>query len=187
MSDRFKVTVASLEGLKVIQRRPIADNRGFFERMFCVEELCELIAGREIAQINHTSTARTGTVRGLHYQHPPYAETKLVSCLRGAIFDVAVDVRRNSSTFLKWHAEILSGDNHRTLMIPEGFAHGFQTMTDDCEMLYLHTTCWQPAAEGALNALDPRLGIVWPIDISERSPRDTMHPFLTTDFPGVSL
>ena len=96
-------------------------------------------------------TASRGTVRGMHFQHPPHAETKFVSCLRGEVFDVAVDLRNGSPTFLHWHAEILSADNHRTLVIPEGFAHGFQTLSDDCEMLYFHTAAYNPEAEGGLN------------------------------------
>ena len=94
-------------------------------------------------------------MRGLHFQYPPHAETKLVSCLRGEVFDVAVDLRRDSPTFLRWHAEILSSDNHRTLLIPEGFAHGFQTLTEDCELLYLHTAAWQPGAEGGRTRRTP--------------------------------
>src|ERR1039458_3777337 len=126
MSSRFDILDTPMQGLKLIQRKPIGDHRGYLERMFCTEELQGLIRGKGIVQINHTLTTRRGTVRGLHFQYPPYAETKVVSCLRGEVFDVAVDLRQGSPTFRHWHAEILSGDNHRTLLIPEGFAHGFQ-------------------------------------------------------------
>ena len=153
--------------------------------MFCSQELAELLGDRRIAQINHTFTAKTGTVRGMHFQHPPHAETKYVACLRGTVFDVAVDLRRDSPTFLHWHGEVLSGDNHRTLVIPEGFAHGFQTLIEDCEMLYLHTHPYVPGAEGGLNAMDSRLAIAWPLPISERSARDTDHPLLTEEFIGI--
>lgn len=98
----------------------------------------------------------------MHFQRTPHAEMKLVSCVRGLVFDVAVDLRRGSPTFLRWHSELLSADNHKTLVIPEGFAHGFQTLTDDCEMLYLHTTAYAPDAEAGLNPQDARLAIAWP-------------------------
>ena len=112
----------------------------------------------------------------MHFQHPPHAETKFISCLTGEVFDVAVDLRRGSPTFLLWHAEILSADNHKTFIIPEGFAHGFQTLTKDCEILYLHTTAYRADAEGGLNASDPRLGIQWPLSIAEQSARDSHIP-----------
>jgi dTDP-4-dehydrorhamnose 3,5-epimerase len=123
----------------------------------------------------------------MHFQHPPHAETKFVSCLRGEVFDVAVDLRRGSTTLLLWHGEILSATNHRTLMIPEGFAHGFQTLTEDCEMLYFHTTAYQGDAEGGLNARDPRLGIQWPLPIAGESVRDATHPLVSEDFRGLAV
>ena len=133
------------------------------------------------------SHGRTGAVRGMHFQYPPYAETKIVSCLKGEIFDVAVDIRLDSPTFLRWHGEVLSAENRKSLLIPEGFAHGFQTLTDDCELLYLHTAPYTPEAEGALNAQDPRLDITWPCAITEMSDRDRSHPFVGDDFAGVQL
>jgi dTDP-4-dehydrorhamnose 3,5-epimerase len=185
--SRFDILATPLEGLVVLQRKPIGDHRGFLERLFCVEELHTLLPNKSIMQINHTLTVKRGTVRGMHFQCPPYAETKLVSCLRGKVFDVAVDIRQGSSSFLCWHAEVLSADNHKTLMIPEGFAHGFQTLTDDCEMLYLHTATYQPSAEGGLYAQDPMLDIRWPEVILELSSRDASHPLLTQGFSGVAV
>lgn len=187
MSTRFDILDTPLDGLCVLQRKLIGDSRGYLERLFCAEELQILAPGKNIAQINHTLTASHGTVRGMHYQHPPHAEIKFVSCLRGEVFDVAVDLRHNSPTFLRWHAEVLSADNHKTLVIPEGFAHGFQALTDDCEMLYFHTAAYQPGAEGGLNAQDPRLAIFWPLPVTELSPRDAAHPFLNKTFIGVTL
>jgi dTDP-4-dehydrorhamnose 3,5-epimerase len=186
MSVRFDILDTSLPGLRILQRKPIGDSRGYLERLFCSDELQTLVPGKTIAQINHTLTASRGAVRGMHFQHPPHAEVKLVSCLRGEVFDVAVDLRHNSPTFLRWHAELLSADNHKTLVIPEGFAHGFQTLTDDCEMLYFHTAAYQPGAEGALNAQDPRLAIHWPLPVSGLSPRDAAHPLLDDGFIGVT-
>ncbi len=185
MNARFDIIDTPIVGLRVLQRKPIGDSRGYLERLFCVEELQAIIPEKHIAQINHTLTATCGTVRGMHFQHPPHSEIKFVSCLRGKVFDVAVDLRHNSPTFLHWHAERLSADNHKTLVIPEGFAHGFQTLTDDCEMLYFHTTGYQPGAEGGLNAQDPRLAIQWPLPLTGLSARDAAHPFLSEAFPGV--
>ncbi len=109
-----------------------------------------------------------------------------MSCLRGRVFDVAVDLRRSSPTFLNWHAEILSADNHRTLFIPEGFAHGFQALEDDCEMLYFHTAAHMREAEGGVHPLDPRLAIAWPLPPCGLSPRDGGFPMLDDRFSGVS-
>ncbi len=187
MSARFDLLDTPLSGLRVLQRKPIGDSRGYLERLFCNDELQGLAPGKPIAQINHTWTAKRGTVRGMHFQHPPHAEIKFVSCLRGEVFDVAVDLRHNSPTFLRWHAELLSADNHKTLVIPEGFAHGFQTLTDDCEMLYFHTAAFQPGTEGGLNAQDPRLAIRWPLPVAGLSPRDASHPLLDDNFSGLTL
>lgn len=186
MSSRFDTLDTPLSGLRLLQRKPIGDSRGYLERLFCSEELQSLAPGKHFAQINHTLTVNRGTVRGMHFQHPPHAEVKFVSCLRGEVFDVAVDLRHNSPTFLHWHAELLSADNHRTLVIPEGFAHGFQTLTDDCEMLYFHTAAHQSGAEGGLNPQDPRLAIQWPLPVAGLSPRDAAHPLLGDDFTGMA-
>ncbi len=185
--SRFEIKRTPINGLQVIHRQPIVDERGYLERMFCINELKTIIGHRNIVQINHTFTAKKGTLRGLHYQNPPHAEMKLVTCLQGKVFDVAVDLRKGSDTFLRWHAEILAGDNHRTLAIPEGFAHGFQTLTSDCELIYLHTATYEPDAEAALDAVDPVLGIQWPLPIVESSMRDQQHAMLTTDFSGLSI
>jgi dTDP-4-dehydrorhamnose 3,5-epimerase len=183
--SRFVVERTSIDGLQIIKRLPIGDERGYFERMFCRDELKAIIDQRSIVQINHTLTAKRGTLRGMHFQQAPYAEMKLVSCLRGEVFDVAVDLREGSPTFLQWQAEILSENNHRTLCIPEGFAHGFQTLTDNCELIYLHTAVYAPEAEAGLNALDPHLAIDWPMPIGERSARDQQHAMLNSDLPGL--
>jgi dTDP-4-dehydrorhamnose 3,5-epimerase len=142
---------------------------------------------KPIAQINHTLTRRVGAVRGMHFQWPPHAETKLVSCLRGEVFDVAVDLRRHSPTFLQWHAEVLSPANQRSFLIPEGFAHGFQALAADCELVYVHSAPYVPEAEGAVSVRDPGLKIAWPLAISELSERDGRHPFLTPQFEGIDL
>lgn len=187
MSARFDIQATPLAGLNVLVRKSVGDSRGWFERMFCVDELKDVLNGRSVVQINRTLTQTKGSVRGMHFQHAPSAEMKFVSCLRGEVFDVAVDLRPGSATFLQWHAEHLSADNRKTLAVPEGFAHGFQTLTDDCEMFYLHTAAYDPAAEGGLNPQDPSLTIAWPLPIAELSKRDAGHPMIVTGFSGVRL
>lgn len=186
MSSRFDIVPLRLGNLHLLQRKPIGDERGYLERIFCAEELKALVPGKPILQMNHTLTGKIGTVRGMHFQYAPHGETKFVSCLRGEVFDVAVDLRQNSPTFLQWHAEILSAENHKTLVIPEGFAHGFQTLTKDCEMLYLHTAIYRADAEGGLNANDPRLAIQWPLAVAEQSARDAAHPYVEAGFAGIT-
>jgi dTDP-4-dehydrorhamnose 3,5-epimerase len=163
---------------------PVEDARGTFARLFCARELG---LEKPIAQINHSLTRKKGAVRGLHFQRPPHAETKIVSCLRGKAFDVAVDLRADSPTYLRWHAVELSPGNRNAFWIPEGFAHGFQALEEDTELLYLHTEYYAQDAEGALNAADPRLGIEWPLAFTEVSERDRSHPFIGTGFEGIRL
>lgn len=186
MNSRFDLLPTPIADLHILQRKPMRDRRGYLERMFCVDEL-QAIFPRPVIQINRTLTARRGTIRGLHFQYAPHAERKLVSCLRGEVFDVAVDLRRSSPTFLRWHAEILSDDNHRSLVIPEGCAHGIQTLTDGCEMLYLHTAAFWPEAAGTLNPCDPHLAIPWPLETTELSDSDRAGALIDTDFRGLDL
>jgi dTDP-4-dehydrorhamnose 3,5-epimerase len=183
--SKFVISPTPLKNLTVIQRQRIEDHRGFFSRFFCAEELAPFGFNMPVAQMNHTLTARMGAVRGLHFQHQPYAEDKIISCLHGTIFDVAVDLRRGSPTFLRWHAEILSGDNGRSLLVPQGFAHGFQTLSEGCELLYLHSRPYAQHAEGALNVADPLLAIDWPLPICDLSARDSSHSFLSSKFTGI--
>ncbi|HRQ57966.1 MAG TPA: dTDP-4-dehydrorhamnose 3,5-epimerase [Azoarcus taiwanensis] len=185
--SRFDCSTTEIAGLVVLERRLIGDSRGYFERIFCTKDLDDLVGDRRIEQVNHTLTRRAGTIRGLHFQYPPYSEMKLVTCLRGCVYDVAVDMRRDSPTFGSWHSEMLAADNHRMLVIPEGFAHGFQTLTDDCELLYLHTAGYQADAEGGIDAFDPFLAIEWPLAPVERSDRDQRHPPLKPDFNGIPV
>lgn len=184
---RFEFVVTPLAGLTLVQRKPTEDERGFLGRLFCAEEFRAAGLHKHVEQINHTFTRKKGAVRGMHFQYPPHAEIKIVNCLKGEIFDVAVDLRKDSLTFLRWHAEILSAENRKSLLIPEGFAHGFQTLTNDCELIYLHTTAFRPEAQGALNAADPRLAITWPLPIAELSERDQTHPFIGSDYDGLKL
>ena len=177
----------SINNLKIIEHDPIKDQRGFLCRLFCQNTLSHVLNGKVIKQINRTFTKNEGTVRGLHFQHSPYAETKIISCVKGKVWDVAVDLRKKSPTFMNFHAEILTEDSHKSYLIPEGFAHGFQTLTSDCEMLYFHTADYNKESEDAINAIDPMIGINWPQPITERSERDNNPPMLSNDFKGIEL
>ena len=187
MSAQFSFQLTSLQGLIVISRLPVADSRGYLERLFCAEALSEIGISKPVIQINHTLTHRPGAVRGMHFQRPPHAEVKIISCLKGEVFDVAIDLRARSATFLCWHGEILSPKNHKSLYIPEGFAHGFQAITDDCELLYVHTEAYAPHAEGGIVPTDPRVAIRWPLPITELSDRDNNHPLLDGAFSGIVI
>lgn len=184
---RFEFNPTPLAGLTMVQRMVIQDQRGFLSRFYCANEFRAAGFDKPIAQINHTLTKIKGTVRGMHFQYPPHAETKLVSCLHGEIYDVAVDLRRDSPTFLQWHGAVLSKQNRLSLLIPEGFAHGFQTLTEDCELIYLHTESYCAEAESALNATDPKLAIAWPLPIAEMSERDRAHKLIGQEFKGIAI
>jgi dTDP-4-dehydrorhamnose 3,5-epimerase len=185
--SRFTISELSLAGLRLVERQRIGDARGFLSRLFCAEELATGGWVKPVAQINHTHTVKRGTVRGMHFQRPPHAEMKLVSCIRGEVWDVAVDLRAGSNTLRRWHAEHLSADNGRAILIPEGFAHGFQTLRDDVELLYCHSVPYSAAAEDGLNPRDPLLSIDWPLEIQEMSARDAGRPMLDVQFPGLVL
>lgn len=185
--SRFDCFNTAIGDLKVIQRKSIQDNRGFLSRFYCAEAFSANGMHKPIVQINHTLTRQKGAVRGLHFQRPPFAEIKVVSCIKGEILDIAVDIRQGSPTFLKWHAEILNEQNQRSLMIPEGFAHGFQTLTENCELIYLHTAAYHQPSEDGLNIQDSLLGIQLPLEITDLSERDRMHPMITNDFLGLAV
>ena len=181
----FNFTKTSIEEVFVIERKSLQDNRGFFSRFFCSRDFEVLGLDKPIVQINQSFTKRKGTIRGMHFQHPPNSETKIVTCVEGEVFDVVVDIRRGSPTFLQWHAEILSEDNQLSLYIPDGFAHGFQTITDDCRLLYLHTEFYDSESQGILNVFDSGLSIEWPFEITEISDRDRDCEMISKIFLGV--
>jgi len=176
--SRFTVAELSLPGLRRVQRQRLGDSRGFLARLFCADELATAGWRGPVAQINHTCTELRGTVRGMHYQRAPHAETKLVSCIRGEVFDVAVDLRPESPSYLRWHGEVLSAENGCALLIPQGFAHGFQALSDGAELIYCHSAAYVAAAEAGLHVLDPQLAISWPLPVGGLSPRDQSHVFL---------
>lgn len=187
MAQRFDMVETGLAGLRLIQRLPIDDARGYFQRLFCVEELAEAGWSGPLVQVNQTYTKRAGSVRGLHLQLPPFAEYKLISCMRGEVWDIAVDLRANSATFLKWHAVHLSAENKVSYLIPPGFAHGFQTLTDDVEMLYCHSRVYTQASEMGFNATDKKLNVNWPMTISDMSEKDKNWAMLNDAFQGINV
>lgn len=176
-----------LDGVVVVETTPLTDSRGAFARLFCESELAAVIGDRRIVQINHSCTDAVGAVRGLHYQRPPHAEMKLVRCLKGCVWDVAVDLRAGSPTFLRWHAEELTPDNARMLVIPEGCAHGFQVLEPGSELLYLHTASYTPEAEEAVACDDPRVAVAWPLPIGDLSERDGNNAPLPVEFAGIDV
>jgi dTDP-4-dehydrorhamnose 3,5-epimerase len=143
------------------------------------------VRGLRFVQVNHSVTRRRGTIRGLHFQRPPAAEWKLIRCLRGHVFDVAVDLRAGSPTFGRWHVALLSADNQRQILIPPGCAHGFQTLADDSELLYQHSAAYDPDLEDGVRHDDPHLAIAWPEPATSVSPRDLGLPALDGRFEGV--
>ncbi len=183
----MKVTCTALAGVFVVETAPVSDHRGGFARLYCERELASVMNGRRIVQVNHSRSAVIGTVRGMHFQYSPHAEMKLVCCLKGRVWDVAVDLRAGSPTFLQWHAEELAPDNARALVMPEGCAHGFQLLESDSELLYLHTAFYAPDAEGGVSCSDTRLGINWPLKIADLSRRDSSYPPITPDFLGIAV
>ena len=184
--SKFNSFDLPLQDLKLIERNQISDDRGFFTRLFCENQLAASGWIKPIKQINYTKTDLKGSVRGMHFQNNPYVEMKMVSCLQGAVYDVAIDLRPNSPTFLHWHAEILSADNKRSLLIPEGFAHGFQALEDSSELLYFHSEVYNQSSESGIHFQDKKINIAWPIDITQVSERDLSHNYLDQNFKGVT-
>lgn len=186
MTARFEIIDTPLAGLKVLRRKRLGDSRGFLTRLFDAEELDGIGWSGPVAQVNETGTTSRGTVRGLHYQNPPFAETKLVTVTQGMVLDVAVDIRKSSSTFLHHHAVELSAENDLSYLLPPGFAHGYQALTDDVRMVYVHSAPYRAEAEAGLNVADPRLGIAWLLAIENLSARDQGFAMLDDGFEGVT-
>lgn len=182
----MKTYPAGISGISVVETSPYNDERGYFYRAFCRQELTQIIGGREIEQINLSCTVAVGAVRGLHFQRAPHAEMKMIRCVRGRVWDVALDVRKDSATYLQWHAVELSAENRLMVVIPEGCAHGFQVLEPESELLYLHTACYSPELEGGVRFDDPLVAINWPLAVSEISSRDLSYPLLRPDYQGNS-
>ena len=181
----MKIISTKIAGVKIIETSPFVDPRGFFARLFCKNDLEEIIGEKKIEQINISLTSKVGAIRGMHFQFKPYEEMKLVRCLKGGVWDVVIDLRKNSPTFLKWHAEELNEKNMRMIVVPEGCAHGFQVLEENSELLYLHTEFFTPEAYGRVSFKDPLFDISWPLNPTEMSIPDRDQPFLPLDFQGL--
>jgi len=180
-------TETKLKGSFIIETNPIIDNRGFFERIFCEKEFEKIGLNKKIVQINRSFTVKKATVRGLHYQKSPYSEIKIIKCTKGAVLDIIVDIRKNSETFLQWTSVDLNPDNNKMIFIPKGFAHGFQTLEENTELIYFHTEFYNKEAEGALNIFDKKLNIKLPLNISEMSERDKTHDLINDNYKGITI
>mgnify|MGYP003614769473 FL=1 len=174
-----------LQGNYIIELEPHGDNRGWFTRTFCEKEFEQIGHTKNWVQMNHSFNAEKGTLRGLHFQLPPHKEIKLVRCIAGAVFDVVVDIRKGSPTFLHWFGAELSANNKTMMYIPEGFAHGFQTVAENCELLYCHSEFYAPNSENGLMYNDPAIGIMWPLETVNVSARDKQHSIITKNFTGI--
>jgi len=169
-------TALRLPGAYAIEPEPATDERGFFARLWCAREFAARGLRTDFVQSSISSNRRRGTLRGLHYQLAPHAEAKLVRCIRGAAYDVIVDLRPESPTFQQWHACELTPENGHAVYIPEGVAHGFQTLTDDTELLYEITACYAPQHARGARWNDPAFAIDWPVDGPIVSSRDQSYP-----------
>ena len=165
-------TETSLPGVYMIDIQRIGDSRGFFSRFWCSKEFEAQGLSFEVAQINVSHNAEAGTLRGLHFQRAPHAEAKVVACTSGSVFDVAVDVRPGSPTYLQWFGAELNSEDRQMLYIPAGFAHGYQTLEDDTGLLYLVSEFYTPDAESGLRFDDPAIGIEWPLPVASISDKD---------------
>jgi dTDP-4-dehydrorhamnose 3,5-epimerase len=176
-----------IKDLLVIEPEPFKDERGKFYRIFCKNELKQVGISKEIVQINQSLTKHKGTIRGMHFQISPKAEMKIIKCINGVIYDVAIDLRKWSPTLLQWHGEVLSAENMKSMCIPEGFAHGFQALESNSELLYLHTEFYSPEHEGGIRYNDPLINIKWPLEITEVSTKDSEYEFLNNNFKGIEI
>lgn len=173
-----------LAGAYIIEPKRVGDSRGWFGRLFCASEISE-VCDFSIRQINRSFNKVKGTLRGMHYQNTPFCEAKIVQCIHGAVLDVIVDIRAGSETFLKTFEIELSEENGKMLLIPKGFAHGFQTLQDDTSLLYFHDTDYVAGYEGGVAWNDPKLGLSWPMPVSVISDKDSVREFLRDDFKGI--
>lgn len=181
----FNTYKTNIIGLLVIERYSANDFRGSLDKLYSRDTHADLFDCNNLRQINLSKTPEKGSIRGMHYQNSPYQETKLVSCIQGKIYDVAIDLRKNSATFLKFHGEILSESNKKSLLIPKGFAHGFQVLDPDTQLIYLHDAEYVPSFEQTINAFDQRIDINWPLEVTNMSQKDKTAAFLDTEFTGI--
>ena len=177
----------SLKGAYVVELESFKDGRGYFARTFCQNEFEKIGHHKPFVQINHSFTIQKGTLRGMHFQVPPSAEAKLIRCISGEVYDVIIDIRNGSPTFLQHFAYVISSDNMRMIYVPEGFAHGFLTLKDNTQLIYHHTAFYSPSDERGLNYKDPSVNIQWPSESIVTSDRDLKHPYIDNSFTGIKL
>lgn len=166
------------DGLYLIKPQINLDSRGYFFRTFCKNEFNLILFNKEFVQFNHSHSNKSGTIRGLHFQKFPFEETKLIRCVSGSIFDVVVDLRKESKTYMKHYTIELNDQNNYSILVPSGFAHGFQTLKDNSSLIYHHTEYYNPEYETGLRYNDPKIGINWPLELTEISERDSKHTLL---------
>ena len=174
-----------LEGVLELRNPGFQDARGGFQRLFDRADWGECWGQRPVGQVNHSRSMTRGALRGLHLQLPPAAEAKLVRCIRGRVFDVAVDLRAGSASFGQWHGLELSPYAANALFLPEGCAHGFQVLEAPAELIYVHSGPYAPSCEWAARWDDPGLAIAWPLPVAQLSARDAAHPLLPDGFIGL--
>jgi dTDP-4-dehydrorhamnose 3,5-epimerase len=180
-------TKTNFEGVYILNSKKFEDSRGNFNRLYSMSEFEQIGIKDPIQQINHSYTKEKGTVRGMHFQHPPRTEVKILRCLKGRIFDVIIDIRRNSSTFLKKFQIELTSNSYTSLVIPKGFAHGFQTLEDNVDLIYFHTEYYSKEHESGLSYLDPMLSIEWPLTPQNLSERDLSFQYITPEYQGLEI
>ncbi|MCL4111905.1 UNVERIFIED_CONTAM: hypothetical protein GTU68_063557 [Idotea baltica] len=183
----MKFSETELKGLFVINLEPFQDERGYFSRIFCRREFMDVGIEFDFVQTNHSVTHHKGAIRGMHYQKQPDAEAKLIRCVRGAVLDFAIDLRRGSDTFLKFFGVELSEKNNNMIYIPKGFAHGFQTLEDQATLIYQHSAYYNPLSEGGIHYNDPSVGIDWPLTVTDVSEKDKKHIFIENSFAGITV
>jgi dTDP-4-dehydrorhamnose 3,5-epimerase len=181
----LKFCKTDIEGLYTITLNKLVDERALFARTFCKNEFKQIGFDKEFVQFNHSFNKHKGTIRGMHFQNPPYCETKLIRCVQGSVFDVAIDLRETSPTFLKYFGTILSADNMDSIFIPEGFAHGFQTLEDNTALIYHHTQYYTPHADAGIRFDDETLNIKWELPAVNVSPKDFSYKLIDNNFKGV--
>lgn len=167
-----------LEGLYVVKPRILEDERGLFARTYCKKAFAQIGFKKEFVQFNHSFNALKGTLRGLHFQLAPFTETKLIRCVEGRVWDVAVDLRQDSKTYLQYFGIELSKENMNSILIPDGFAHGFVTLEDNSSLIYHHTEYYTPNVDSGILYNDPSVGIKWPVSISVISQKDTSYSLI---------
>jgi dTDP-4-dehydrorhamnose 3,5-epimerase len=183
----MKFIETPISGLYIIELDKNIDERGFFVRSFCKNEFKKIGFEKEFVQHNHSFNKFKGTIRGMHFQRTPYTETKLIRCIEGCVYDVALDLRKESPTYLKHYGVELSAKNMMCILIPDGLAHGFQTLENDSTLLYHHSNFYTPSAEGGLRYDDISLNISWKLPPTNVSKKDLSYPLINKHFEPICI